>query len=215
MRRNPSAEIAHRITASPRWRRLGIAANCLILPTTYAGLDEHLAPALHDDPPDAVLMIGVAGRSKRVRIERRAVNRASLLLPDAVGRRPGALTLDDGSFARNLRGSPAPLRAILQRHAVPGRISQDAGRYLCNAAYRRALAAPIPVLFVHIPKPTWGRQRALVTRPMRLPWSDRLAAALTDVAVQLLNPAQRAAASAGCRAFCGPLSHEQSFGGQN
>ena len=131
-------------------------------------------------------MIGVAGRSIRVRIERRAVNRASPLLPDAAGRSPGGLTLDDGPMARHLGTSPVRLRAVLRRHAIPCRISQDAGRYLCNAAYYRALAGPLPVLFVHIPKPPPARSRKRVNGSARLSWNDRLAAALVDVAVQLL-----------------------------
>ena len=189
--RNPSAEIARRVAASPRWRTLNVAARCLILPTTYAALDERLGPALDHEAPDAVLMIGVAGRSRRVRIERRALNRASPLLPDAVGQYPGGLTLGKGPMTRGMvpRGlgtSPAQLRATLRRHAVPCGISRDAGRYLCNAAYYRALAAPFPVLFVHIPKPPAARRRSLVNRKARLSWDDKLAAALVDVAVQLL-----------------------------
>lgn len=182
---NPSAAIARRVAASPRWRRLDVAASCLILPTTYAALDDDLDPALERERPDAVLMIGVAGRSRRVRVERRAVNRASLLLPDASGRRPSGLTLAEGPTVRHLRDSPERLRAMLRRHAVPCGISQDAGRYLCNAAYYRALAAPCPVLFVHIPKPP-ARRRGSVDRAARLSWHDKLAAALVEVAVQLL-----------------------------
>lgn len=206
--RNPSAEIARRVAASPRWRRLDVAASCLVLPTTYAALDDVLDPALGREAPDAVLMIGVAGRSRRVRIERRAVNRASLFLPDAAGRHPGGLTLDDGPMARHLGTSPVRLRAVLRRHAVPCHISQDAGRYLCNAAYYRALTTPLPVLFVHIPKPP-ARSRRSVNGSARLSWNDKLAAALVDVAVQLLNRAAREPGSPGCRASWSPLSHKE------
>lgn len=182
---NPSAEIAHRVVASPRWRRLAVAARCLVLPTTYAALDEHLTPALERDRPDAVLMIGVAGRSKRVRIERRAVNRVSVLLADAAGQRPSRLTLGTGPAVRRLPANPLPLRAILRRHGIACRISQDAGRYLCNAAYYRALSGRVPVLFIHIPKPQ-ARRRTAVNPKLRLSWNERLAAALVDVGVQLL-----------------------------
>ncbi len=192
MSRNPSAELARRVAAPPRWRRLGIAAQPLILPTTYAALGELLGPVLADETPDAVLMIGVAGRSKRVRIERRALNRTSLLLPDAAGRRPAALTLGQGPAARALRASPARLRAVLRRHAIPCRISQDAGRYLCNAAYYQALASPSSVLFIHIPKERPAtRARGSGGRPRRLSWSDALATALVDVGVLTLRSEQR------------------------
>jgi pyroglutamyl-peptidase len=87
---------------------------------------------------------------------------------------------------RRLGTSPMRLRAILRRHGIPCRISQDGGRYLCNAAYYQALDAPVPVLFIHIPK------RAPAARPWRssgplrrLSWPEALAAALVDVGVLL------------------------------
>jgi pyroglutamyl-peptidase len=182
---NPSAEIARRVAASPRWRMHEIAAQALIIPTTYAALDEVLESALKREAPDALLMIGVAGRSRRVRIETRALNRASLLLPDASGRRPDRLTLLDGQGTRRLREQPLPLHAAVQRHGIACSISQNAGRYLCNAAYYRALATPIPVLFVHIPKgQAWSRPRNGASR--RLAWQDCLSTALVDAALQLL-----------------------------
>jgi pyroglutamyl-peptidase len=183
--RNPSAALARRVAASPRWRRLDIEARCVILPTTYAALNEHLGPALAE-APDAVLMIGVAGRARRVRVERRAVNRASLFLPDAAGRRPSALTLSKGGAARVGRAAPVSMRAVLRRHAIPCGLSQDAGRYLCNAAYYRALAAPVPVLFIHIPKPPRAARRRSGGPVRRLSWEEQLAVALTDVAVRLI-----------------------------
>jgi pyroglutamyl-peptidase len=184
MSRNPSAEMARRVAAAPRWRRLGVAAQALILPTTYAALADVLEPALAE-APDAVLMIGVAGRSRAVRIERQARNRASLLLPDAAGRRPQRLTLADGPAARRLGTSPARLSTLLRRHGVACRVSHDAGRYLCNAAYFRALAGPVPVLFVHLPKPRARRRRAHA--PRRLSWTDALAAALIESAAVTLR----------------------------
>ena len=192
MAHNPSAEIARRVAGSLRWRRLGIATRCLILPTTYAALDAELGPAVEAFQPDAVLMVGVAGRSRQVRIERRATNRVSVLLPDAAGRRPNALTLIKGPMVRDVLLSPARWRAILRRHAIACRISQDAGRYLYNAAYYRALATPVPVLFIHVPQALPARRRSPTDGAKRLSWSDRLAAALVDVAVQLLTvPGQR------------------------
>ncbi|HYI88822.1 MAG TPA: peptidase C15 [Beijerinckiaceae bacterium] len=184
MSRNPSAEIARRVATASRWRRLGVAAEALILPTTYAALADVLEPALAA-APDAVLMIGVAGRSRAVRMERQARNRASLLLPDAAGRRPQRLTLADGPAARRLGTSPERLSALLRRHGVACRVSHDAGRYLCNAAYFRALAGPVPVLFVHIPKPRARRRRAHA--PRRLSWTDALAAALIESAAVTLR----------------------------
>jgi pyroglutamyl-peptidase len=197
MARNPSAELARRVAASPRWRRLGIDAQSLILPTTYAALNQVLEPALRRAPPHAVLMIGVAGRTRHIRIEGRAVNRASLM-PDAAGQRPDSPTLAKGPASRRLRLSPVPLRALLRRHGIPCRISQDAGRYLCNALYYRALAGPRPVLFIHIPKlPTATHKRQNASVPRRLSWGDALAAALVDAAALTLRGERRPSPVAG------------------
>jgi pyroglutamyl-peptidase len=71
-------------------------------------------------------------------------------------------------------------------------LSRDAGRYLCNAAYYRALQAGTPVLFIHIPKSPdpWRPGR----RSRAGPWEERLAAALVDVAIGLLRDARGLAA---------------------
>ena len=159
---NPSAELAGRIASDPRLRRaLGIPPRLLILRTAYAAIPAMLEPALCEGP-DAVLMIGVAARASRVRVETRAVNRASQLFPDASGRAAGRLTLDrDGPAIRRSRAAARVLVA-LRRGGLAAISSRDAGRYLCNASYYRALAEPCPVVFLHIPPlPASGRRRAL------------------------------------------------------
>ncbi|WP_407523938.1 peptidase C15 [Methylobacterium oryzisoli] len=175
---NPSEAVARRLVRSPR---LVLAAGgppkLRILPTTYAAISTHLDPALAEAPA-AVLMIGVAGRSRRVRVEMRAVNRASRLFPDAGGRLAARLTLEpDGPYRRPAGPGAAKALALLARR-IPVRPSRDAGRYLCNAAYYRALAGPVPVLFLHIPRPPRSGAPA---------WADGLAAAFAEVAVLLLR----------------------------
>jgi pyroglutamyl-peptidase len=184
--RNPSAVIASKIAGSARWRRLGIEPRLAVLSTTYQALERELLPAIREFGPDALLMIGVAGRAREVRVETRGRNRVSLLLPDAAKVRPARLALSDGEAVRKSRARPQPQIATLRRHGFRARASIDAGPYLCNASYFTALDERIPVLFVHIPKPG----RALRTRPgatARLGWHDRLAAALADVAVDLIR----------------------------
>ena len=183
--RNPSATAARRVAASPRWRILGIVADALVLPTTYAALDTVLDPALDARGFSALLMIGVAGRAKKIRVERRAVNRASILFPDAAGRTPARLTMAQAPASRTVR--MAPVLATLRRRGLACADSQDAGRYLCNAAYMRALAAPVPVLFIHIPKPPRAMRLGASRRHRRVSWQDRLTAGLADVALDLLR----------------------------
>lgn len=192
MARNPSGEIARRIAASPRWRYLGVDTRAALLTTSYAALEDELEPLLQADDFDALLMIGVSGRAKRVHIERRAANRASLLFADANGERPTRLTLGPGRSHRRSVVETTTVCVILRRRALPSAVSQNAGRYLCNAAYHAALAVDRPVLFLHIPKtPRSGRRAAASAPRRRLAWADALGEAFVDVAIRLLRQARR------------------------
>lgn len=158
MPRNPSETLARQVGRLGRNGIAGFPVRTLILRTSYAALSESLKPALAEKPA-AVLMIGVAGRATRVRVEARALNRASRLFPDASGRMPKTLRLDREGPAQ--RAAPIAARALvrLKRQGVAAIPSRDAGRYLCNASYFQALAEPCPVLFLHIPpvRAAWRR----------------------------------------------------------
>ena len=188
---NPSGTVAVLVAGSPRLRRLGIEAQALVLPTAYTSIEGVLAPALARGGFDAVLMIGVAGRTKEIRVERRAANRASLLSPDAAGKRRTSLALAPGSAHRLSGVAASPVLDRLRRHRLPCRVSRDAGRYLCNAAYFAALAEPVPVLFLHIPKPPPKRLRKRLVRPACRGWHERLAAAFVDIGIDLLAAARQ------------------------
>ena len=185
--RNPSAEAARRVVASPRWRLRADEVDALVLPTTYAALDTLYQPVLDGSDLDAILMIGVAGRSKRIRVERRAVNRLSLLKPDAAHRKPTHLAALQSPPTRASRAKPDVLAVILRGRGLPARVSQDAGRYLCNASYFRTLALPVPVVFIHIPRPPRTTRRVAARRAKRTGWHDDLAAALTEIGIHLLR----------------------------
>jgi pyroglutamyl-peptidase len=189
---NPSSEIACRVAASSRWRRLGVEAQALVLPTAYASIEGVLAPALREGY-DAVLMIGVASRAKRIRVEQRAANRANILSPDASGTRGSGLTFGAGPPYRVAEASAQQVLRRLRRHGLPSAISQDAGRYLCNASYFSALAEPAPVLFLHIPKAPRKRPSRPARRLSRATWHDRLADAFVEIGIDLLAHARRQA----------------------
>ncbi|WP_375409666.1 peptidase C15 [uncultured Methylobacterium sp.] len=148
---NPSEIVARRLAAHPRLRRLlGDPPRLLVLRTAYDAIEESLVPALAQGPA-AILMFGVATRARRVRVEMRAINRASRLFPDACGRVATRLSLEaDGPSQRRSTVSIKVLTRLRGRDASCS-LSRDAGRYLCNASYYRALREDCPVLFVHIP----------------------------------------------------------------
>lgn len=156
--RNPSAELARRIAADPRWRRRGVEARALVLETAYSAIEDALLPEIRAFSPDAVLMLGVAARRRRVTPEARAVNRASRLYPDVSGAvAAGPLHLEKG--APHVRRSRAPLTVMVRRlraDGVSATLSRNAGRYLCNAAYFAALGESdrngrFACAFVHVP----------------------------------------------------------------
>lgn len=183
--KNPSAVAAGKVAGLARWRRLGFDVRVAVLSTTYAALERELLPAIREHEPDALLMIGVAGRAREVRVESRGLNRVSLLLPDAAKVRPARLALAPGSLARKTGTRPRRQVTALRRHGFRARVSINAGPYLCNASYFTALGGSIPVLFVHIPKP--GRALAQARALRRQGWHERLAEALGDVAIDLIR----------------------------
>jgi pyroglutamyl-peptidase len=188
--KNPSGVAARKVAASPRWRILRVETKAITLATTYAAIEGALTPALAADPIDAVLMIGVAGRAREMRVETRALNRASLVA-DAAKVRPKRFCLAAGCGTRATRGKPTLQVATLRRHGFIARRSINAGSYLCNAAYFAALKEPMPVLFVHIPRPGRALRRRHGVR-RRQQWHDHVAAALTDIAADLMKQARLA-----------------------
>jgi pyroglutamyl-peptidase len=172
---NPSAALAIALARKRRPALAGIGRVVHVFATTYASVDRDL-PKLFAQKPDVVLMFGVAGRRRQLCVETRARNAVSLLLPDASGHRPrhGVIKLR-GPAA--LTGN-APFACLAGAAGI--RLSRDAGRYLCNYVYWRALeqvrgTRPL-VQFVHIPPLSAKPRRRLSGRSPTL--------------AQLLKPAE-------------------------
>jgi pyroglutamyl-peptidase len=153
---NPSADLARLLAKSKRAARYA-RVSAAIIPTTYA--DAAALPRLiKKKNPDAVLMFGLAGKTRVLRIETCGRNRVSLRHADAAGVRgrrsllpkaPGILRID------------SPVRELLRaarRTGAKARLSSDAGSYVCNAAIFHALHTARGktsqlIAFVHIPLP--------------------------------------------------------------
>jgi pyroglutamyl-peptidase len=131
-----------------------------VFATRYQAVDADLPALLAREQPDALIMFGVATRAKHIRVELLARNRKSILFPDAGGATANGLAIAPGAPAA-LRGRfslPATLAAV-RVTGLRAIISRDAGRYLCNYAYWRALeragaaqpGGPRIVVFVHVP----------------------------------------------------------------
>ncbi len=154
---NPTGPLVERLA---RLRRPALA-DFQIVPhvfaTSYAAVDHELPELIAKHKPRALLMFGLAARTKPLRIETRARN-ALALLPDVSGQTPHRSSI--------LRGGPAslvlpvqtrPLFTAARNARVPVLLSRDAGRYLCNYLCWRAAEAsrkddgPRFATFVHVP----------------------------------------------------------------
>jgi len=164
---NPTVKL---VRALARLRRPALADTMIVahvFNTSYAAVDRDLPALITQHSPDALLMFGLHGRAKAIRIETRARN-ALALLPDASGQvlRRGVIAPDAPSAKRMPMPAQRLLAAACAAH-VPAVLSRDAGRYLCNYLCWRAVDSGIPLAaFVHVPKvprfarPTINRTRS-------------------------------------------------------
>jgi pyroglutamyl-peptidase len=154
---NPSGPVATRVAHRRRPALADTRRIAHVFATRYDAVDRELPALLAREKPDIVVMFGVATRARRVRIEERARNRVSALFPDAGGFRPAARTI--APHAEPLR-NPLPLARLVnaaRSAGVAAARSRNAGTYLCNYVYWRALEAaakpngPGLVIFIHVP----------------------------------------------------------------
>jgi pyroglutamyl-peptidase len=157
---NPSGGLALALAKTRRPKFAGVRRVVHVFETSYAAVERDLPRLLEQHRPDIVLMFGFAARTPFVRIEMRARNAVSMLFPDVDGKvredraiMPGAPAFLRGRapFAR-LLGAARATRAHV-------RLSLNAGDYLCNYTYWRALEesrSGTLAQFVHIPLSSQG-----------------------------------------------------------
>lgn len=185
---NPSAVLVKALGRRRRPAFAEIVRTTHVFETAYATVDGDV-PKLFAEAPDIVLIFGLAGRRRQLCIETRARNAVSVLFPDARGYRPPHNVIVRGGRAA-IRGM-APFARLLGvvRGYVPARLSRDAGRYLCNYAYWRALerstqGRPL-VQFVHIP-PVGFNPRPMRRRKQTAPSLRMLVAAAENLLIALI-----------------------------
>ena len=153
---NPSGLVAMRLV---RRRRPAFAATrrvAHVFATRYDAVDRELPALLAKEKPDIVVMFGVATRSRRVRVEQQARNRVALS-SDAGGYRPETRTIAPRREAMRNSVPIARLLGAARTAGVAAAPSRNAGTYLCNYLYWRALEAtagpdgPALVIFIHVP----------------------------------------------------------------
>jgi pyroglutamyl-peptidase len=158
---NPSGPLALAVAKRRRPAFDDIRRAVHIFETSYAAVDRDLPKLIATHKPDIVLMFGLAARTPFVRIETRARNAKSVLFPDVSGHRPDERAITRGQPALTGRAPMARLLRAARVTRAPARASRDAGGYLCNYVYWRALEASRSgtlAQFIHIP-PVANRSR--------------------------------------------------------
>jgi pyroglutamyl-peptidase len=148
---NPTAALVERLTriARPNLRVVGH-----VFPTQYAAVDHDLPILLARHKPAALLMFGLHGRARTLRIETLARN-VTGRHRDAGGTRPTSYMIVPGARHAPMRSPAVRLARAARGAGVPAVLSRDAGRYLCNYLCWRAIEAsrsgPRLAAFVHVP----------------------------------------------------------------
>jgi pyroglutamyl-peptidase len=151
---NPTGQLVRALARKP-WP--GVTLKAHVFPTRYRSVDRALPRLLKEFKPHALIMFGLATRSRAIRVEALARNRISHH-PDAGGFTRGPCAIDPAS-RRGLpvRAPTAALLRALQRTGLPARLSRNAGDYLCNYVLWHATCAaaerggPKLAAFIHVP----------------------------------------------------------------
>ena len=134
-----------------------VAVQGHIFPVAYGDVDRELAERLAQVQPHALLMFGLAGRSKHVRIETRARNVVSTRWPAADGSYASAGLIKANHDALRFGVHTGQLWRAAKATGVDARLSFNAGNYLCNYLSWRGIEAtqrhggPRVAAFVHVP----------------------------------------------------------------
>ncbi len=180
---NPTAALAKRLARRRRPALSGTDRIAHVFPTSYAAVERELPDLIDRHRPDLVLLFGLAPRTPHLRIEARARNRRSTLFADVDGMHPSLAIRAGGPTALVARARQQPLRIAARTARVPARLSTDAGKYLCNFAYWRALELTRShaglVQFVHVPNASraGARMRSSGNKRRRFTEADLLRAA--------------------------------------
>jgi len=154
---NPSGPVATALARRRRPALSDVRRLAHVFAVRYADVDREMPALLARERPDIVLLFGLASRARHLRVEEIARNRVSVLFPDASGYRPARPAIAPGRAA--LR-NPRPLVRLVEAArdvGVGAAPSRNAGSYLCNYIYWRALeSARVPggprlVVFIHVP----------------------------------------------------------------
>ena len=126
------------------------------LPVVFGLAGERCCALIDALRPDAVLLLGQAASRENVTPELVARNQRWARIPDNAGASPkGGTVLPGGEDALFATLPVRTMTEAICAEGLPGALSSDAGRYVCNDLYYTVLhhlhGTPIPAAFVHVP----------------------------------------------------------------
>src|SRR5215470_14505962 len=125
---NPTAGLVAALRQARRPALAGLAVKAEVLPVTWSGATARLERLRETWKPDAVLLFGLAGSARRLRVERRAANVAGRLRTDAEGRSASRPALEPGGPPVRLARADLPrLVAALRGWGCAAELSSNAG----------------------------------------------------------------------------------------
>jgi len=154
---NPTMPLVARLLRLRRPALGDVELSGHIFHVTYSTVDRELPELIARHRPHALLMFGLADRTRFVRIETRARNVVTTLFPDADRNRARKGAIVGGADAMMFGPHTAKLLRAAVGTGVDARASRDAGSYLCNYLSWRAIEAantgdgPRLAAFVHVP----------------------------------------------------------------
>ena len=156
---NPTGPLVVELARRRNPACVGVRRVAHVFATSYDEVDRELPLLLAREQPDALLMFGLAARTRHLRIETRARNTLTCVIPDATGHLPRASVITEGAPASLALRTPGQRLVAAARAArMPAALSGDAGGYLCNYLCWRASEAgcaaggPRLIAFVHVPQ---------------------------------------------------------------
>ena len=153
---NPTMPLVGRLTQLRRPALHEVELTGHIFHVTYQTVDRELPELIERLRPQALLMFGLADRTAYLRVETRARNAVTTLLPDADGGVARQGSIVDGAEALPFGPHTANLLRAAGATGIDARLSRDAGSYLCNYLGWRAIEAsrrpegPLAA-FIHVP----------------------------------------------------------------
>jgi pyroglutamyl-peptidase len=184
-RKNPTTRLMRALNGQrERLRRLGVDLHAAVLPVHFVKAASDLYALEAAIKPQAILHFGLAARRKYFSVETRARNHLSLLRCDVSGARPASpAIIAGGPLSLRTTFPSRQITATLCRAGLPGRLSINAGAYLCNQVLYLSLARSSAEVtgLIHVPRLRRARRKKAPVSSFRPDKDDLLRAALIAI----------------------------------